>query len=67
MTVNIGAFIGILIVVFVFGMTLGSLSMLIYGWKWLNADPDGEGGYESRMEALSQRYSKHNGKGNGNG
>ena len=56
-TVNVPVMIGLFVLTLMAGAFFGALVIIGYSWKWINADPDGPGGYRSRMEQLGQVHS----------
>ena len=56
---ELGVFmLGVSMMAFVLGVLLGIAAM----WHWLNGDPDGPGGWRSRMHQYSSQHESRRGK-----
>lgn len=48
---GVGCFVG-----FLFGIMVGGFAMMLAGWRYLQQDPDGPGGWRNRMQQLSTEH-----------
>lgn len=45
-----------LALVLLFGILIGGFAVIVAGWRYIHQDPDGVGGWNSRLEQLGSRH-----------